>query len=84
MGLEESTTYQYLLHTGALRHAQKNLLRQGRERFGNLPTKVKTAIQAIDDVDRLDELSLRLLRADSWDELLELSPPRPRRRRQKD
>lgn len=82
--MEESVTYQAILEKGELRYARRNLMRQGRERFGSLPAAAKATIEAIDEVDKLDKLSLRLLHVDSWQDLLHLPEPRPRRQKQKE
>jgi len=81
MDMEESVTYQAILEKGELRYARRNLLRQGQERFGRVPAGVRASIEAMEDFERLDELSLRLLRVDSWQELLGFSNPPKRRRR---
>jgi hypothetical protein len=85
--MEESVTYQAIiakgvakgLKQGALRELRKTVLLQGRERFGPPDASVKAALDAIDSLPRLEELSLRLLKVDSWQELLQ--PPRRRARR---
>jgi hypothetical protein len=70
--MEESTTYQAILEEGALREARRMLLRQGQKRFQAIPAAVETAIASIMDVEQLEELSLRLWDAASWQELLGL------------
>jgi predicted transposase YdaD len=86
IAMEESVTYQAIIakgeQRGALREARKMLLLQGREQFGEPPPPEATAtIEAIDDLERLEQLSLRVLRATSWQELLDLPRPAPRRRK---
>jgi hypothetical protein len=51
-------------------HARKTLFRQGRKKFGPPSAEVETAINAISETPRLDELLERLLDVNSWDELL--------------
>jgi len=75
MAMEESTTYQAILEEGAVRGLRKTLLRLGHKRFQGSPAAVKTAIAAITDEARLDELLDRLLDAASWEELLNLPQP---------
>ena len=77
--MEESTTYQAILEEGALRQARKSMLRLGQLKFHRAPKAVKTGIENITDLVRLEELLLRLLDATSWQELLDL--PQPRRRK---
>lgn len=83
MAMEESTTYQAILEEGAVRELRKTLLRQGHKRFEATPAAVKTAIMAITDLERLEELSVRLLDAASWEELLDLPEPARRSTRRK-
>jgi predicted transposase YdaD len=82
MAMEESTTYQWVLEQGrqegARRELQKTLLLQGHKQFQGTPRSVKATIEAITDLARLEELSVRLLDAASWEELLGL--PEPARR----
>jgi predicted transposase YdaD len=71
IGMEESTTYQYIVQKGRIEEARKILLRQGRQRFGTPAGKrARTALAAIDDLDRLEALTDRVLSAESWTELL--------------
>ncbi len=86
MEMEESTTYQYLIakgeHQGALREARKTLLVQGRDRFGPPPEETIAAIEGMDDLERLEQLHVRVLHVSSWDELLQApqAPPPARGR----
>jgi hypothetical protein len=60
------------------------LLLQGRSLYGEPPPEAVTALEALTDVSRLEELGIRLLSASSWQELLGLNgPSRPRRGRRK-
>jgi predicted transposase YdaD len=76
--MRESSTYQYILDEGreegraqgALREAQKLLLRQGGRKFGKPEPAVEAAIQAIGDLDRLERMSDRLLDVTTWQDLL--------------
>jgi predicted transposase YdaD len=81
--MEESTTYQWVLEQGALREARKNLLLLGRQQFHRTPKTVKTALENITDLARLEELLVRLRKAASWEELLGLPEPARRSTRQK-
>jgi predicted transposase YdaD len=58
------------LEQGEIQGARKLLIRLGRIRFGRLPKATRTAIEAIDDLERLERLSERLLTATSWADLL--------------
>ena len=43
---------------------------QGRERFGAPDEATRTALNGVSDLDRLKRMARRLLRANSWEELL--------------
>jgi hypothetical protein len=64
--MKESTTYQAILAD----EAKRIMLRQGTKRFGPPHARTRAAIEAITDVDRLEQLTERLLDVSSWDELL--------------
>jgi hypothetical protein len=81
--MEESTTYQAIVRKGreegraeGVRHM---LLLQGETKFGPPDAVTRGAIEAIDDVQRLEQLGVRLVTAGSWQELLTVPAP-PRRR----
>jgi hypothetical protein len=71
-GVMESVTYEVIRKREFKRHARQTLLRLGQSRFGPADAETRAAIEAIDDLDRLDQLLDldRILRATSWDELL--------------
>jgi hypothetical protein len=76
--MEESTTYQAIirkgeergLQRGALLEARKTLLRLGRKRFGEPPLETAAVLEAINDLERLERMSERLLDVTTWDDLL--------------
>ncbi len=68
--LEDSSTYQYILRKGAIRHTRQLLLRLGRAKLGEPGAAAVARLEAIDDLDQLDRLSERLLLVGSWQELL--------------
>ena len=68
--MEESTTYQAIITRGRIDEARKILLRQGSKRFGPPDVRTRTAIEAITEIERLEQLTERLLDVSSWDELL--------------
>jgi predicted transposase YdaD len=78
LGMEESTTYQAIIRKGRLSGVRQMLLRQGRKRFGPADDATEAALNAIEDVEKLEELGERVLDVGSWQELLQ--PARPRRR----
>ncbi len=69
MNLEDNTFVQYLLEKGEAKgqaegrveEARKILLRQGGVRFGPPTPQVEAALAAITDLDRLEELGVRIL-----------------------
>ncbi len=84
--MEDSVTYQEIvakglaqgmaqgMAQGKLQHARDSLLRLGSKRFGPPAASVREAVNRIDDPDRLDLLTDRVLDAASWDDLLGTLP----------
>ncbi len=72
--MEESSTYQSIVAKGALKGEKKLLMLQGRKRFGPPDVQTTAAIEAITDLDRLEQLGQRLLDVSSWQELLATPP----------
>src|SRR5436309_247206 len=70
--MKESVTYQAIIEEGEAREARKILLLQGRSRFGEPSSEAVAALDGVTDVQKLEELSVRLLQATSWQELLGL------------
>ncbi len=68
--LKDSSFYQLMLKEGRIAEAKRLVIRQGRTRFGRLPRVIRAAIEAIDDLDRLEHLAERILTATSRDDLL--------------
>jgi predicted transposase YdaD len=82
----ESTTYQAILREGRqegviegraqgrIAGEQRMLLRQGTKRFGEPDPATLAAIEAIQDIDRLEALAERMIDPDlqGWDDLLRL------------
>jgi hypothetical protein len=68
--MRESVTYQAILDEGRVEELHRMILRLGRERFGEADETIRQTIEAMTDIDALEELSLRLLKVSSWAELL--------------
>lgn len=68
--MEESVTYQAIVEKGMIKDRQAVLLQQGRKKFGLPPSSVEGAVRGIVDMDRLVQLTDRVLEVDSWQELL--------------
>jgi hypothetical protein len=81
VSMEDSVTYQAMIARAHAAEARRLLLLQGRHRFGQPPAEVVTTLEATGDLERLEELGVRLLDVGSWQELLETPPARPARRR---
>jgi len=80
LGMEESSTYRAIVRRGRVEEARHVLLLQGETKFGPPDPAARTAIENITDVAELEELAVRFVNADSWQELLG-NRGRPRRRR---
>ncbi len=85
--MKESVTYQAILEEGLAEgktaEARRLLLLVGRDQFGEPSANVRAAVDAVTDVKRLEELTVRVKHAASWPELLGLPSPRrcaPRRK----
>lgn len=74
IAMRESVTYQAILEEGReegrMRELHRVILRLGRVRFGEADEAVQSEIEAIRDVEALEELSERLVTVSSWAELL--------------
>ena len=70
IAMRESVTYQAILEEGHVEGLHRTILRQGRVRFGEVDEAVRQQIEAIRDIDRLEDLTERLLIVSSWDELM--------------
>ena len=68
--MQESVTYQAIVEEGEIKGVRMVMLRQGKRKFGRPPAAVAKALAGIEDLDRLERLSDRLLPATSWQELL--------------
>jgi len=81
MGMKESTTYQAIVAEGESEGARKVLLSQGEDRFGTpAPDWAITALMQIDSLEKLETLARRLLRVETWADLLP-HPRKPGRRK---
>lgn len=78
LGMEESTTYQAIIRKGRLSEARHIVFRLGQKRFGPADDATAAVLNAIDDEQRLEELTERIYDVGSWQELL-----KPAQRRQR-
>jgi predicted transposase YdaD len=88
-GMKESVTYQAIVEEGVakgeLRGARRILLLSGEEQFGAPPApRARATIEAINSLEQLDQLTRRMRRVGSWEELLaDMPAPQTRRERGK-
>ncbi len=68
--MRESSTFMAILDEGRVDEARKIILRQGRLRFGEPGSTVLSAIEGIEDIDRLELMCDRMIQATSWQDLL--------------
>ncbi len=71
--MKESVTYQKILREGRAEEARRILRRLGGKRFGKPDAHIEAALDAIADLERLEQLSDRVLEVTAWEELL--APP---------
>jgi predicted transposase YdaD len=77
--MRESSTYQAVLDEGRAEGeargraegARRVVLRLGTRRFGPPDRRTRAALQAIADVEQIEQLGDRVLDASSWAELLD-------------
>jgi hypothetical protein len=67
--MRDSSGYQAILDEGRTEEARKILLLLGRDQFGEPDPTVLTALTAINETERLEELAKRIRRAASWQDL---------------
>jgi hypothetical protein len=80
---EESTTYQAIVRKVRLAEARHIVMRLGQRQFGPPDEPMVAALNGIEDVQRLEDLSVRLLQVGSWQELLNPASRRRRNERRK-
>jgi predicted transposase YdaD len=82
LGMEESATYRAIVRRGReegrLEEARRMLVLQGETKFGAPDDTMRGMLESIEDLGRLEELGVRLLSTDSWEDLL---PPEVKGRR---
>jgi hypothetical protein len=68
--LKDSSSYRLLERMIRTEHAREILQTLGTQRFGSPSENAKARLAAINELDRLDALTVGVLTAQSWDELL--------------
>jgi hypothetical protein len=69
--MQESDTYLAILDEGQEKRARKDILIAGEERIGLPDESVKTALEGITDLERLERMFRRALKASSWQEIVD-------------
>lgn len=69
--MQESDTYLMILEEGEERRAKKCIMLAGEERLGKPDDSVKSQLDAVGDLERLDRMMRCALRAGSWQEIVE-------------
>jgi hypothetical protein len=68
--MEESSTYQLIMERGERKALIGTLLRLGRKKYGEPDAATVAFIERLTDVDRIQNLTDRVLEAATWQELL--------------
>jgi hypothetical protein len=71
-GMHESDTYLAILDEGAVKAYRKMVLLLGQKKFGPPSNDVMTAVQGIEDMERLERLLVACTELSSWRELLQV------------
>ena len=69
--MHESDTFLAILDEGQEKHAKKAILLVGEKRLGPADETVKTRLEGITDLDRLDRMLLQAVTAAGWQEILD-------------
>ena len=69
--MHESDTYLMILEEGQEKQAKKMILRQGEARLGAPDESVKARLNSVTDLERLERMGIKLLKAASWQEILD-------------
>jgi hypothetical protein len=68
--MRESSAFQLIMTEGAVKELKKTLAIQVTQKFGTPIASITTALDAINDLARLERMSARIFDATSWDDLL--------------
>jgi hypothetical protein len=69
--MQESSTYLAILEEGQMKHARKIILLLGTKKLGPPDESMKTHLESITDLERLDRMMLQSPAAASWQEILD-------------
>ncbi len=69
--MRDSDSYLAIIDEGREEQVKEDILRLGQQRFGFPDESITARLSGITDLDRLNRLIERLLKATSWQDLLE-------------
>ena len=69
--MQESDTYLMILDEGEAKRARKDILIAGQDRLGPPEESAKAQLESITDLERLDRMFYRALKAASWQDILD-------------
>lgn len=69
--MQESDTYLAILDEGREKHARQADMLVGQVKCGSPPDEVKSRLEKIRDLERLDRMLRRAVTAANWNEILE-------------
>ena len=69
--MQESDTYLMIVDEGKEKQAKQAVLLVGEERFGPADETVKNQLQGVSDLDRLNRMIRRAVKAGGWQEVLD-------------
>lgn len=69
--MQESDTYLMILDEGAERQARKTVLLLGEDRLEPASEAVRSRLESIEDLARLNRMILRAAKAGTWQEILD-------------
>src|SRR5205085_7433151 len=69
--MQESDTYLMILDEGQEKRARKDILILGEEKCGSADESVKAQLEGITDLERLERMFRRAMKAQSWQDILD-------------
>lgn len=69
--MQESDTYLMIVDEGKEKQAKQAILLFGEERFGPADDTIKTQLESVSDLDRLNRMIRRAAKASGWREVLD-------------
>jgi hypothetical protein len=69
--MRDSDTYLAIIDEGREEEAKKAILLIGQERFGPADESITTRLNGVTDVDRLERMIRRAVKATAWQEILD-------------